>query len=162
MSHLSPLREDFSAQIDDLIHSLNACISVDYKTNFKAEMNQGEFKPCCNEQEKQKIQYCYDQFMENNASANQTIVLKAIILMYYVGTVLEYYVVYDNECLEIFKGKQKDEINNIVANIVLGNDPYHSYLRKHLLGMLTKDEISGGRRKKHSRKKRRKSRSIRR
>ncbi len=135
--------EEIKDYIKFMVNILNDCITKYYKILFPDELDMGEFEKCCNEEELDILEKCYNRYKENDNITNdgQTnifSILKAIIIYYYYIQVLEYYAIKKNVCIKAFLDKSiwgEDPIvsRNILNEITTSDDEYAKQIRRKIL-----------------------------
>jgi len=135
-------------KINRLSFMANQCFEGDFRINYEEELKEGEYKGCCDEDEKRIITKCYNIFIENDPSYDKDDVLIAIFVYYYETQVLEYYINRDidqntNDC---FKFYMSPDIIKIRDKITTGDEVWLSSIRKLILNM-NPEEFKGGKRR---------------
>lgn len=153
----------------ELADLLNKCINKWFNKFYKNEPHTlTEFKPCCDKDEIRIILECVNIYLENNSTADKNEVIIAVISYYYEIQVLEYYVQYafdvmDLDCMKIFNSisdkivngkKVKGNIKEIIDNIVTSESEWASKIRRLILNLDTRGGKKSRRKTRRYRKKR--------
>lgn len=88
---------DISYKIEELVEKLNNCIRNWYFDYYPNKFKLGDFKECCTKDEIKLITDCYNIYIKQHSSNYiddilKDDILRAIIELYYISQILEYYV----------------------------------------------------------------------
>jgi hypothetical protein len=141
--------------INNLVAEINDCATRWFQRYFTPELNLGEFKGCCDEDEIRIIQECIAIYLQHNPQANKQNVLRAIVGYYYEVQILEYYVSFysDSKASDKFACIKKiynTETEQMVKQIIISDDSWASEIRRKILNINVGGKKSAH--KKHRRK----------
>lgn len=114
--------------IKQYLEELNNCIDKWFKENFPKEYDQGEFKPCCTDQELEVLLHAINIFKTNIEKYNDEEVAKGIIVYYYVSIVLPYYMAHQADQKFVSARVANDTLSGFYSFIMFGKDNIHNYV----------------------------------